>query len=462
MYISFIKKYSKIIGIDGAIGYTVLSRIISAMGGLITLLFIAIFLSKEEQGYYYTFGSIIAIQVFFELGLNGIITQYSAHEVAHLQWSSRTELTGEIKHLSRLSSLLHFCIKVFTFIAFFLFILLEISGYIFFSKYHHGNISISWQFPWMLIAFTTSLMFLVNPILAFIEGIGKVKEVAQLRFFQQLINVSTILFMLVLGGKLWVLGVASLGSFLVLVIGILFSYRKKMLAFIYKAQSQWKINYIKEIFPYQWKIALSWISGYFIFQLFNPVLFVIEGPTVAGQMGMTLAALGGISSLSMSWISTKVPSISQLIALKNYNILDELFDKTLKQLSLLNFLLLIFFAGVVYTFTIFNIPIYKRFLPIAPLSLLCLVTFANQFIFSWATYLRCHKQEPFLINSIVGGILCALSTVILGNYFGLEGIVWGYFAITYVIGLPWGYYLFITKKSEWHKNVIGKGEEIAI
>lgn len=89
MIVRLIQKYSQQIGIDGAIGYTVLSRIISASGGLVTLVFISLFLSTEEQGYYYTFGSIIAIQVFFELGLNSIITQYAAHEVAHLQWEMK-------------------------------------------------------------------------------------------------------------------------------------------------------------------------------------------------------------------------------------------------------------------------------------------------------------------------------------------------------------------------------------
>lgn len=62
--ISLIKKGSNIIGIDGAIAFTILSRIIQAGGGIITLIFIAKCLTKVEQGYYYTFGSILAIQIF--------------------------------------------------------------------------------------------------------------------------------------------------------------------------------------------------------------------------------------------------------------------------------------------------------------------------------------------------------------------------------------------------------------
>jgi hypothetical protein len=90
---------------------------------------------------------------------------------------------------------------------------------------------------------------------------------------------------------------------------------------IYNIKISERVSYKEEIFPYQWKIALSWISGFFIFQLFNPVIFATEGAIIAGQMGMTLAILSAIQSLSMSWMSTKVPLFSNLIALKKYNTL---------------------------------------------------------------------------------------------------------------------------------------------
>lgn len=81
----------------------------------------------------------------------------------------------------------------------------------------------------------------------------------------------------------------------------------------------------KEIFPFQWKIAISWLSSYFIFQLLNPVLFAYKGPVVAGQMGITLTIFGGLSAISMTWITTKVPAFSMLVAKKEYNELDKIF-----------------------------------------------------------------------------------------------------------------------------------------
>ncbi len=447
-----IKKLAQKTGIDGAIGFSVLARIIQAGGGLLTLTLIALFLSKDEQGYYYTFGSIIAIQVFFELGLSGIITQYVAYETVHLKWRSENELAGNQNHLSRLSSLLHFCIKVFSVLAVILFFVLLFSGYVFFTKYKQENTSVHWKLPWIILSLSTSLMLVMSPVLAFLEGLGKVKETAKIRFVQQSVNILTIALVFLLKGSLFALGIASFVSFLVYFGGIFFTNKKKIFQFIYKSAGESKVYYWKEIFPYQWKIALSWISGYFVFQLFNPVIFATEGSVAAGRMGMTLQALTGVSSLSMSWITTKVPLMSSLIASKDYKKLDYTFNKTILQLSGVNFSLIIAFFLVVIGLDYFNLSLSQRFLSILPLSLLCAATFANQFVFSWATYMRCHKQEPFLNLSLTSGVLSAISIILLGKFYGLTGIVGGYFFLTLFVVLPWAYFIFYTKKQAWHNG----------
>jgi O-antigen/teichoic acid export membrane protein len=259
---------------------------------------------------------------------------------------------------------------------------------------------------------------------------------------------------LCLGAKLYISGINSLLGVVLIIFLILKSDFKKILLNIWRVHIHEQVNYKKEIFPYQWKIALSWMSGYFIFQLFNPVLFATEGAVVAGQMGMTLVALNGIQSLSLSWMTTKVPLYSGLIAQKQYVQLDNVFNRTLKQSVFINGIALITMLFVIYLIRYFNISIGnvdlgKRFLDYIPMILMMIPLFINQFISSWAIYLRCHKQEPFLVNSIVGGILCCISTVLLGKYLGVLGITGGYCFLTFA-GAFWGYWIFKTKKQEWH------------
>ncbi|MCR8559720.1 hypothetical protein KXD93_18860 [Mucilaginibacter sp. BJC16-A38] len=447
-----IRNTFKRFGIDQAIAYTVLARVLQAGGGAISIVFIARYLNNVEQGYYFTFSSIIAIQIFFELGLSNIITQFVAHEVAHLSWTSKSELEGSPEALSRLSSLLRFCVKWFAVISFVLIFILIITGYVFFNKYGK-NSQISWQLPWVVLSVATACLLMVSPILAFFSGLGLVKEVAQVKLLQQVLNLFFLFFLLPLGGKLYASPIGSFMSFVVVPIWIFFSYKRKLLYFIWDKLKEWTIHYRNEIFPYQWRIALSWISGYFMYQLFNPVLFATDGPIVAGQMGISLAALSGILTISLSWINTKVPLFSSLVAKKNYSELDNVFNRTLKQASLICILCLFCFVVVIAVFKSHKMSIGNRFLPILPLILLSLSTFVNQLVSAWATYLRCHKREPFLVFSIVLAILTAGATLGFGKMFGLMGIVASYTFLTVCISLIWAFIIFKRKKIEWHSEV---------
>lgn len=440
------------IGLDWAIGFTISARIIQAAGTLINVFLISLYLSKVEQGFYYTFVSIVGIQIFFELGLNSILIQYVAHEKANILLNDKFEFIGKPESISRLSSLLRFCISVFSKLSILLFVVLNIFGYLFFKNFSNSNVYIDWHMPWILLSFSTSLMLFVDPIVGFFQGLGRTKDIARVFLFQQIATLITSILVLYSGGGLWALGLSNLMSALTLVYFLSMTYRSKILKSIYNMIGEWRINYRIEIFPLQWKIALSWISGYFIFQLFNPVLFATEGAIVAGQMGMSISAFNGISSISMSWINTKIPLFSGMIAKKEFDKLESVFNSTLKNLFFVCLFLLSVFLIFIFIVSYFHFELANRFLPIHYLFLLSIVTLINQFIFSWATYLRCHKKEPFLINSIVCGIFCATSTLILGHYFGVKGIVLGYFSISLFIGFPWGYLIYNSKKLEYRND----------
>ena len=445
------KNLVKLIGIDGAIFFTLIAKVVQASGGLISVIFISRYLNLIEQGYYYTFGSILSIQIFFELGLSGVITQFVAHEFALLKWEGPICLNGSPEALSRLSSLLRFCVKWFSFLAVILFTILIITGLFFFNKFGGKENNVDWITPWIIISFSTSCSFIFSPILAFLEGLGKVKNVAIFRLVQQSIQISVLFICLMLHLKIYSSPLAYLIAFLITPIYIYGSINFLILKQIWLQIQSWTINYKEEIFPYQWRIALSWISGYFMYQLFNPVTFATDGAIVAGQMGITIVLLNGILSISLSWLNTKIPLFSNLIARKNYFDLDKIFKKTITQTSFVSLLGVCSFILFIYVLKINHNPISNRFLPILPLTLLAISTFANQFVSALAIYLRCHKKEPFLIFSIVLAILTTGSTLVLGKYFGVLGITFGFCFLSVFVSLIWAIIIFKNKKQMWHQ-----------
>ena len=139
------------IGVDGAVFYTSLGRILQGGGGILTLFLISKFMTQEEQGFYYTFVSVLALQMFFELGLNGILSQFVAYEMAFLKVVDNNHLEGEETNQSRLTSIFHFTIKWYSFFSILLIIVLILVGFFYFHRYASNSYNIHWQVPWLLL-----------------------------------------------------------------------------------------------------------------------------------------------------------------------------------------------------------------------------------------------------------------------------------------------------------------------
>lgn len=444
----------KQIGLDGAIAYTSLFRLLQAAGGLITVFFVANYLNEIEQGYYYTFISLTGLQVFFELGLNSVIVQFVAHETSHLHLDIGGKILGEAKYISRLSYLLRFCFKWYMFFSVFLIVGLLLLGVFFFESYSHADSQLEWRSPWLCLCVLSALNLLISPIFSFLQGLGKVKEIAQLRFFQQILVYGAVAYGFIFGYGLFVPAI----NLLVLIISgiaLILTYKfDRILKFIWLFPASEEMNYFKDIFPFQWKIAISWASGYFIYQAFSPILFVFEGPELAGKMGMTMAILNGVQGLSNSWMTTKTPVYARLIAKKQYVELDRLFDKTMMQsVSIISLTLLLVFCLLVLfekcSISFYSIRVDKKIIGKIPLVFLILTAIMNQITFSWALYLRSHKKEPYLLYSVVMALLIVFSTYILTDRFGILGMTGGYFVVTLIM-FTWARNIFYKSKSDWH------------
>lgn len=300
-----------------------------------------------------------------------------------------------------------------------------------------------------LFVVLTGVMLVLNGLLAFLEGCGQIGQVAAVRLAQAI--GSSLGIWALLGARAQLLSFAgglAIGC-LIAAAALLARYRRLIVDLLRVNDAAGAVRWRTEIWPLQWRIAVSWASGYLIFNLFNPLLFATHGAVAAGRFGMSLQIVTALNSVGMAWITTKVPQFCRLIARRQRARLDELFRTTLRQS--LFFLaaggvLAVLFAALARAYAPW---LGNRLVPVALFAALCVVCLANHVVFAEAAYLRAHKQEPFMIVSVANGLATALAAWALIPRWGAQGAVLAYAIGSVGVGFVGGTFVFVRKRAEF-------------
>lgn len=441
------------ISLNPAIVYALSLRGWQLVAGPITLFFIAHFFSATQQGFFYTFNSILLLQIFFEMGLSYVLIQFISHEFAYLRWGQFGSVKGGQK-ITRFKALVRKAFHWYA-VAAILFALIVIPvGFGFLNLKDTGYLNFHWRLPWLLLVLATAINLMWAPLLAVVEGSGKVREVSHLRFWQTI--VATLVSWLVILGGGGLLAAATIAS-----TNALFTFwwlysKKPVLLRLVFARKRWRsvadkkvFCWSQEIWPMQWRIAISWMAGYFINQIFVPILFYYQTPTMAGQMGMSLSLSTMIVFIGQAWLSAKAPFLGRLVAQKDWLALDRVYYQLVWQSSLMVLVASVALITVAYFGQGFSL--FQRLLPVKQLTFLCFSALLTHAINCLAQYLRSHKREPFMGLSVVGALLVACCAWYFGRSSGSLGIVVAVLVINLIYGLPSALWLWFKCRRAWQK-----------
>jgi O-antigen/teichoic acid export membrane protein len=427
--------------------FTLLNQLWRLISGPIILLLIPLFLSPEQQGYWYLFGSLSALSIFADLGFSNIILQFSAHEFAYLHFADNELLAGNETSIKKLGSFFRFVIKWISTICAVVFPVIYIIGIGFFIR---DNVLAVYLLPWSLYAVGSLINFFSNSVLSFIEGLNKIEIIQRIRFGVAIVNTAVIVVVLASGGNIYALTLGMLLSASFIFIFIFGSFRK-ILVQLLDISKGFIYSWRKEIIPLFIRYALSFSSGYFIFQIYTPLMHYFHGPIYSGKVGITLALVMAIFNMSNIWMYTITPKINMFISQKLWSNLDGLFKKRLL-LSLGTYILIA--IGLFLFLALFGklwiIPkITVRFLPIISVMILLVCYFLQLIINSWALYLRGHKQEPYMVPSIISAVWIAITTYLAGRFMPPVWFFMG-FLTSYIWGTPVDYVIYRICKRKWH------------
>ncbi len=203
-----------------------------------------------------------------------------------------------------------------------------------------------------------------------------------------------------------------------------------------------RIDWRKDVLPFQWRIAASWISGYFIFYAFTPLIFSHQGATEAGRFGMAMTVFNSVSAVGMSWVNAKSPAFGMHISRKERQMLNALFLSVFKRSIIFAVGASVVVCAVAFVLARLDLHFMRRVADPAVIAILAAVCVINCVIFSVATYMRAHREEPMLPLSVASGLATALIAY-FGSMHSVLLMSIAYLVMNLTLALPWSMRLFL-------------------
>jgi len=425
------------LGIDRGVFYALLARSWRAIGGLISILLIAKFLAPETQGYYYTFQSLIALQVFVELGLVVVVVNVTSHEWAKLQLNEEGVLIGDCEALSRLVSFGRKLASWYAVAALVFVLLVAPAGGLFLAI--EGNVE-GWLAPWLLAVLFQGLLLWTVPFQALLEGCNQVVAIQRFQLWQSVLANVVLWICLATGAGLWSVA-ALIGAQAVISMYYLGVLQRSFFLPFWHPASGARIDWNIEVWPMQWRLAVQGVVNYFVYSLYIPVVFHYHGAVAAGRFGMTWQVFSMLQVLGLAWVQTRVPRFGMLIAQRDFAGLDMLWRHTallaigVFALGMGAFLLL------QLTLNQFDVEFGRRLLGTEVTVLLLPTGLLAMWVQCAASYWRAHKAEPLGFSAAIPGLINGGLVWWWGSSYGAAGAIAAYLTMLAIISTPLSLYL---------------------
>ena len=371
------------------------------------MFFILFYFSPQDQGYWYIFISFGIISVIIDFGFSIILTQEVGHVFARYLNNKKlpVEFYSQVKTLG-----IHF--TKFYIILLIIFCLYNLTVAFFYLDLY--------KLEWLLYSFLLCAQFLLSPFHHIYMGIDKVSEVQYSLFLGNLFSSIALLVALYVGLEFYSLSI-GVGANIVITS---FNFFKKSRLFwvnLVEAKSMEDDVQRKRLKSLQKDFAISWISGYFIFNTIVPFVGKTYGIEVAGQVGLIFNLASFILALSIVYSYNSIPYFNISIANKKLGAAKNKFIRTIYISTFLYFgLTLGFLFFLLYVAPLMELS--ERFPTILLTLCILLWTYLRLMSSVLANYYRAFKIEPFRnLNILLSFVITSI--LLLGHFYSIKLLV---------------------------------------
>lgn len=403
-----------------------LARVGNLALGFVLIFVVSTFFTPTEQGIFYTFVSLVGAQYFFDLGVGFILANIAGRQAALQKMEASQTDFNSLTGIMRFACLWGLLAG---------FIMLVVIGGIGFYIFRSSSVDIPHlNSIWIAYCGLSCLLMAYNMLSRLYEGLGHVRAMALLRLMFSGINVAFITVLAGLGFGLAALPIALLISLTITCVTAVLGNRNIYTSFVsLKEEHQTKLNWRKDIWPFQRGVAVTWLAGYVIFQAQIPILYMLNGPEAAGRFGMCVQIFQAINSSANIFLTYSIQSWTDLAVRRQFAHLRQRFWKVCGLTMSVTLLGCVVVLAGLWALDHFESEIGARLSGPSIILLYAIAVVLNQFYFTISYYFRAFETEIIWRQTLIGAVLILGSAAIFQDNFSERTAVYIFFFVSVFI-----------------------------
>jgi hypothetical protein len=177
-----------------------------------------------------------------------------------------------------------------------------------------------------------------------------------------------------------------------------------------------------EVWPFQWKMGLSGLSGFLIFRAFTPIVLLEKGPVLAGQFGLAVAIMNLLIAISSAWPLSQAARYSAMHGAGQFTEARREFPVMLWSSTGASAVAVAVLSIVLWQARESGLTFALRLPEPATTALILSAAVVHHFVACFAVFLRSEGREPLLVPSVAGGAFTAAVIWLTAHFFGLRDI----------------------------------------
>ena len=355
-----------------------------AMG--VAALFVIWHTSPTDQGFYFAFISFGILLQLCDFGLSYAGLQSASHLLA-------TDAIGALPALAALALRINAAVTGLACVV------VATLGWMVFAR-TPGDAVVAWAAPWLAFVVGVSLNHLTAPYLFLVEGGVSVTRAWRFRLLQEILSGSALLTVLALGEGLWAL-VAYYATR-----GVLGGLLMRRVPFGPARGGAFTLRrWRDELWPFQWRVGMSAVSAYLVFQAFGPILFALRGPIEAGRFSLSLSMMNALVMVTTAWPISQAAHFGILLGRRQGRDLALRWNRLVLQSTAFAAVGALTMIVVFLALRELAPDVMTRFAGPTTTGLLIASAVVHHVVACIAVVVRSERRDPLLVVGVVGGLV---------------------------------------------------------